>query len=131
MGEGGGVREGKVSYSELLDTAEYNPNCGRTRCVKQVPLCCLVCKSVYCTMIVSSLTVPSCCIPTCTCLLTMSGGPYLHFQDSKPEGKDLPTPSSTPTQSRKNRRRSNLFNVRCQVSTVLVVVLALLCQCSA
>ncbi|XP_035826753.1 arf-GAP with GTPase, ANK repeat and PH domain-containing protein 1 isoform X1 [Aplysia californica] len=28
----------------------------------------------------------------------------------KPEGKDLPTPSSTPTQSRKNRRRSNLFN---------------------
>lgn len=28
----------------------------------------------------------------------------------KPDGKDLPTPSSTPTQSRKNRRRSNLFN---------------------
>eukprot|EP00106_Octopus_bimaculoides_P007544 XP_014774986.1 PREDICTED: arf-GAP with GTPase, ANK repeat and PH domain-containing protein 1-like [Octopus bimaculoides] len=28
----------------------------------------------------------------------------------RPEGKDLPTPSSTPTQSRKNRRRSNLFN---------------------
>lgn len=31
-------------------------------------------------------------------------------QDNKPESKDLPTPSSTPTQSRKNRRRSNLFN---------------------
>lgn len=31
------------------------------------------------------------------------------FSD-KPDGKDLPTPSSTPTQSRKNRRRSNLFN---------------------
>ncbi|KAK7492700.1 hypothetical protein BaRGS_00016005 [Batillaria attramentaria] len=30
--------------------------------------------------------------------------------DNKPESKDLPTPSSTPTQSRKNRRRSNLFN---------------------
>ncbi|XP_041371662.1 centaurin-gamma-1A-like isoform X9 [Gigantopelta aegis] len=31
-------------------------------------------------------------------------------QDGKSEGKDLPTPTSTPTQSRKNRRRSNLFN---------------------
>ncbi|WAR05690.1 CEG1A-like protein [Mya arenaria] len=30
----------------------------------------------------------------------------------KPDPKDLPTPTSTPTQSRKNRRRSNLFNVR-------------------
>ncbi|XP_046563640.1 centaurin-gamma-1A-like isoform X7 [Haliotis rubra] len=30
----------------------------------------------------------------------------------KPEGKDLPTPTSTPTQSRKNRRRSNLFNAK-------------------
>ncbi|XP_041371656.1 arf-GAP with GTPase, ANK repeat and PH domain-containing protein 1-like isoform X3 [Gigantopelta aegis] len=30
--------------------------------------------------------------------------------DGKSEGKDLPTPTSTPTQSRKNRRRSNLFN---------------------
>ncbi|KAK0048142.1 centaurin-gamma-1A, partial [Biomphalaria pfeifferi] len=30
--------------------------------------------------------------------------------DRPTEGKDLPTPSSTPTQSRKNRRRSNLFN---------------------
>ncbi|XP_061181323.1 centaurin-gamma-1A-like isoform X14 [Saccostrea echinata] len=28
----------------------------------------------------------------------------------KSDSKDLPTPSSTPTQSRKNRRRSNLFN---------------------
>ncbi|XP_052806798.1 centaurin-gamma-1A-like isoform X3 [Mya arenaria] len=28
----------------------------------------------------------------------------------KPDPKDLPTPTSTPTQSRKNRRRSNLFN---------------------
>ncbi|ESO86841.1 hypothetical protein LOTGIDRAFT_128465, partial [Lottia gigantea] len=28
----------------------------------------------------------------------------------QPESKDLPTPSSTPTQNRKNRRRSNLFN---------------------
>ncbi|XP_060079111.1 arf-GAP with GTPase, ANK repeat and PH domain-containing protein 1-like isoform X3 [Ylistrum balloti] len=28
----------------------------------------------------------------------------------KPDARDLPTPSSTPTQSRKNRRRSNLFN---------------------
>ncbi|KAH3701476.1 hypothetical protein DPMN_076465 [Dreissena polymorpha] len=28
----------------------------------------------------------------------------------KPEPKELPTPSSTPTQSRKSRRRSNLFN---------------------
>ncbi|KAL5010703.1 hypothetical protein ScPMuIL_013008 [Solemya velum] len=28
----------------------------------------------------------------------------------RPDGKDLPTPSSTPTQGRKNRRRSNLFN---------------------
>ncbi|XP_070174691.1 centaurin-gamma-1A-like isoform X5 [Littorina saxatilis] len=36
--------------------------------------------------------------------------PEPEAQDSKPEGKDLPTPSSTPTQSRKNRRRSNLFN---------------------
>ncbi|XP_025080568.1 arf-GAP with GTPase, ANK repeat and PH domain-containing protein 1-like isoform X4 [Pomacea canaliculata] len=32
------------------------------------------------------------------------------LSDNKPESKDLPTPSSTPTQSRKNRRRSNLFN---------------------
>ncbi|XP_059140274.1 centaurin-gamma-1A-like isoform X2 [Physella acuta] len=32
------------------------------------------------------------------------------IQDKQTEGKDLPTPSSTPTQSRKNRRRSNLFN---------------------
>ncbi|XP_055860467.1 arf-GAP with GTPase, ANK repeat and PH domain-containing protein 1-like isoform X1 [Biomphalaria glabrata] len=32
------------------------------------------------------------------------------FNDRPTEGKDLPTPSSTPTQSRKNRRRSNLFN---------------------
>ncbi|XP_029646675.1 centaurin-gamma-1A isoform X15 [Octopus sinensis] len=32
------------------------------------------------------------------------------FIQDRPEGKDLPTPSSTPTQSRKNRRRSNLFN---------------------
>ncbi|XP_064644118.1 arf-GAP with GTPase, ANK repeat and PH domain-containing protein 3-like isoform X7 [Lineus longissimus] len=32
------------------------------------------------------------------------------YKDKQPsEGKDLPTPSSTPTQSRKNRRRSNLF----------------------
>ncbi|XP_064618428.1 arf-GAP with GTPase, ANK repeat and PH domain-containing protein 1-like isoform X6 [Liolophura sinensis] len=31
-------------------------------------------------------------------------------QQDKPDGKDLPTPSSTPTQNRKNRRRSNLFN---------------------
>ncbi|CAC5395624.1 AGAP [Mytilus coruscus] len=31
------------------------------------------------------------------------------FSD-KSDSKDLPTPSSTPTQSRKNRRRSNLFN---------------------
>ncbi|KAK6182654.1 hypothetical protein SNE40_010288 [Patella caerulea] len=28
----------------------------------------------------------------------------------QPDSKDLPTPSSTPTQNRKNRRRSNLFN---------------------
>ncbi|KAH9509783.1 Centaurin-gamma-1A [Bulinus truncatus] len=34
----------------------------------------------------------------------------LDIQDRPTEGKDLPTPSSTPTQSRKNRRRSNLFN---------------------
>ncbi|CAI9735267.1 centaurin-gamma-1A isoform X17 [Octopus vulgaris] len=38
-----------------------------------------------------------------------SGPPSTDMQD-RPEGKDLPTPSSTPTQSRKNRRRSNLFN---------------------
>ncbi|XP_053408108.1 arf-GAP with GTPase, ANK repeat and PH domain-containing protein 1-like isoform X12 [Mercenaria mercenaria] len=31
-------------------------------------------------------------------------------RDSKPDSKELPTPTSTPTQSRKNRRRSNLFN---------------------
>ncbi|XP_062568894.1 centaurin-gamma-1A-like isoform X20 [Saccostrea cucullata] len=32
------------------------------------------------------------------------------FKTEKSDSKDLPTPSSTPTQSRKNRRRSNLFN---------------------
>ncbi|BFZ22466.1 hypothetical protein BsWGS_25505 [Bradybaena similaris] len=32
------------------------------------------------------------------------------FSDKPVEGKDLPTPGSTPTQNRKNRRRSNLFN---------------------
>ncbi|XP_034315443.1 arf-GAP with GTPase, ANK repeat and PH domain-containing protein 1 isoform X23 [Magallana gigas] len=32
------------------------------------------------------------------------------FIKEKSDSKDLPTPSSTPTQSRKNRRRSNLFN---------------------
>ncbi|XP_053408100.1 arf-GAP with GTPase, ANK repeat and PH domain-containing protein 1-like isoform X4 [Mercenaria mercenaria] len=32
------------------------------------------------------------------------------LSDSKPDSKELPTPTSTPTQSRKNRRRSNLFN---------------------
>lgn len=44
------------------------------------------------------------------------------FQD-KPDGKDLPTPSSTPTQNRKNRRRSNLFNVSqcCSVSVAVEV----------
>ncbi|KAK3586293.1 hypothetical protein CHS0354_035694 [Potamilus streckersoni] len=31
------------------------------------------------------------------------------FSD-KPDSKELPTPTSTPTQNRKNRRRSNLFN---------------------
>ncbi|XP_033728329.1 centaurin-gamma-1A-like isoform X10 [Pecten maximus] len=31
-------------------------------------------------------------------------------EQDKPDARDLPTPSSTPTQSRKNRRRSNLFN---------------------
>ena len=36
---------------------------------------------------------------------------HLCLQDKAPEGKDLPTPTSTPTQSRKNRRRSNLFTV--------------------
>ncbi|KAL3836901.1 hypothetical protein ACJMK2_022307, partial [Sinanodonta woodiana] len=30
----------------------------------------------------------------------------------KPDSKELPTPTSTPTQNRKNRRRSNLFNTR-------------------
>lgn len=30
-------------------------------------------------------------------------------QDNKENNKDLPTPSSTPTSARKNRRRSNLF----------------------
>jgi len=34
---------------------------------------------------------------------------HLCLQDKAPEGKGLPTPTSTPTQSRKNRRRSNLF----------------------
>ncbi|CAG2189640.1 AGAP [Mytilus edulis] len=32
------------------------------------------------------------------------------LDEDKSDSKDLPTPSSTPTQSRKNRRRSNLFN---------------------
>ncbi|XP_022294832.2 centaurin-gamma-1A-like isoform X27 [Crassostrea virginica] len=32
------------------------------------------------------------------------------FKTEKSDSKDLPTPSSTPTQSRKTRRRSNLFN---------------------
>lgn len=34
----------------------------------------------------------------------------LRCLQDKSDSKDLPTPSSTPTQSRKNRRRSNLFN---------------------
>ncbi|XP_062568892.1 centaurin-gamma-1A-like isoform X18 [Saccostrea cucullata] len=34
----------------------------------------------------------------------------LSLLQEKSDSKDLPTPSSTPTQSRKNRRRSNLFN---------------------
>jgi len=43
---------------------------------------------------------------------TSTGIPPQDIPDSqdRTEGKDLPTPSSTPTQSRKNRRRSNLFN---------------------
>ncbi|CAG5130775.1 unnamed protein product [Candidula unifasciata] len=32
------------------------------------------------------------------------------FSDKPVEAKDLPTPGTTPTQNRKNRRRSNLFN---------------------
>nr|XP_022294832.1 centaurin-gamma-1A-like isoform X20 [Crassostrea virginica] len=32
------------------------------------------------------------------------------FKTEKSDSKDLPTPSNTPTQSRKTRRRSNLFN---------------------
>lgn len=37
------------------------------------------------------------------------------------ESKDLATPTSTPTQSRKNRRRSNIFTVSSLQSFLLVL----------
>ncbi|XP_052252898.1 arf-GAP with GTPase, ANK repeat and PH domain-containing protein 1-like isoform X3 [Dreissena polymorpha] len=40
----------------------------------------------------------------------------------KPEPKELPTPSSTPTQSRKSRRRSNLFNTRYHTQPIVLNV---------
>lgn len=50
------------------------------------------------------------------CLGNTAG--FVLFQDKPPDSKDLPTPSSTPTQSRKNRRRSNLFTVSCALLCV-------------
>ncbi|XP_069119616.1 centaurin-gamma-1A-like isoform X5 [Argopecten irradians] len=50
--------------------------------------------------------------PVSTPILHRKNSKFLKnsFLTDKTEARDLPTPSSTPTQSRKNRRRSNLFN---------------------
>ncbi|XP_033728310.1 centaurin-gamma-1A-like isoform X8 [Pecten maximus] len=50
--------------------------------------------------------------PVSTPILSRKNSKFLKntFLTDKPDARDLPTPSSTPTQSRKNRRRSNLFN---------------------